>query len=85
MPPHLAGREAFKQDIYEILQYLSEPCGVQSDLILYGPRGTGKTVLLQWLKDHCMDGHGDTVLRITPSSTVSLKEHLMAGLGTAAA
>ena len=85
MPPLLAGRDTVKNDINGLLQYLSEPSGVPRDIILYGPRGNGKTVLLQWLEDHCMDGPEYTVLHITPSSSMSLKEHLMAALGTAQA
>ena len=83
MPPLLAGRDAVKADINGLLQYLGEPSsGAPRDIILYGPRGNGKTVLLQWLKNRCNTGIGYTVLRITPSSSRSLKDQLMDGLGT---
>ena len=82
MPPHLAGREAVKDNIKEMLQYLSDPSGVPSDLLLYGPRGYGKTVLLQWLENHCMEDHGYTVLPILPSDPMALKDQLMDALET---
>ena len=83
MPPLLAGRDGVKKDINGLLEALNEPYGVPSDIILYGPRGNGKTVLLGWLENHCIAGPKYTVLRITPSSSMSLKEQLMASLGTA--
>ncbi|MCY4642463.1 MAG: AAA family ATPase [Gammaproteobacteria bacterium] len=83
MPPLLAGRDAVKDDINGLLQYLNEPSsGAPRDIILYGPRGNGKTVLLQWFKNNCNAGAGYTVLRITPSSSRSLKDQVMDGLGT---
>ena len=86
MPPLLAGREAVQNDINGMLQYLSDPtAGAPRDIILYGPRGYGKTVLLRWSAERCMKGLGYTVLRITPSRSRSLKDQLMDGLGAAQA
>ena len=81
MPPLLAGRDAVKKDIKGLLVKLGLPSGVPKDIILYGPRGNGKTVLLQWLEEHCM-GHGYTVLPISPSSSRPLKDHVMDEMGT---
>ena len=83
MPPLLAGRDGVKQVIKGLLGVLSEPSGVPSNIVLYGPRGNGKTVLLGWLKGYCVAVPGYTVLPISPSSSTPLKEQLMAGLGTA--
>lgn len=84
MPPLLAGRDAVKTDINRTLQYLRAPArGAPSDIILDGPSGNGKTVLLQWLQQHCTADLGYTVCRITPSSAMSLKEQLVAAVGAA--
>ncbi len=85
MPPLLAGRDAAQKDINGLLVNLGLPSGVPSDIILYGPRGYGKTVLLQWLEDYCMECHGYTVLPILPSDSMALKDQLMEELGTAQA
>ena len=57
MPPLLAGRDAAQNDIKKLLVKLDLPSGVPSDVLLYGPRGTGKTVLLQWLEEYCIEEH----------------------------
>ena len=55
------------------------------DTLLYGPRGYGKTVLLQWVEQRCTADLGFTVLRITPSDTESLKDQVMDVMGVAQA
>ncbi len=64
MPPYLAGRET-EQDILRkqlaCLQAGEPPSG---DVVLYGPRGNGKTVLLRWFKDEC--GQAVDVVSLTP-------------------
>ena len=83
MPPLMAGREAEEDDINELLQHLGgSSAGASQDIILYGPRGYGKTVLLQWSEERCTAGLGYTALCITPSRTRSLKDQVMHGLGT---
>ena len=49
VPPHLAGRESEQGFIVRLLEALSRRRATASDLILYGPRGNGKTVLLEWM------------------------------------
>ena len=83
MPPLLAGRDAVKKDIKKLLVKHGLPRGVPKDVVLYGPRGTGKTVLMQWLEDQCVDGPQDnTVLWVSPSPPMSLKDQLMEALDT---
>ena len=63
MPSLLAGRGAVQKGIKEVLQHLSGPFpGAPQDIILYGPRGNGKTVLLQWAEEHCAADLKYTVL-----------------------
>ncbi|MCY4531160.1 MAG: AAA family ATPase [Gammaproteobacteria bacterium] len=82
MPPLLAGRDAAQNDIKKLLVKLTLPSGIPSDVLLYGPRGTGKTVLLQWLEEYCMKEHKCRVLPIVPSDTMTLKDQLMEALDT---
>ena len=49
VPPHLAGREPEQGSIARLLESLSRRRATAGDLILYGPRGNGKTVLLEWM------------------------------------
>ncbi len=50
MPPYLAGREREKQVFREFLTDLSNGHAPGTQVILHGPRGNGKTVLLGWLR-----------------------------------
>ena len=48
MPPFLAGRETEQAVIRNLLAWLEDKEAPGSDLLLYGPRGNGKTALLEW-------------------------------------
>ncbi len=50
MPPYLAGREKEQQLFREFIADLSNGHAPGTFVILYGPRGNGKTVLLGWLR-----------------------------------
>lgn len=50
LPPYLAGREAEQRALAGFVARLRERRPPPSDLILYGLRGNGKTVLLKWLE-----------------------------------
>ena len=50
-PPHLAGRENEKDQFKQRLARMSAGRSPGTEIIMYGPRGMGKTVLLHWLKD----------------------------------
>ena len=50
-PPYLAGRESEQGRFRQILAEMSAGRSPDADMVMYGPRGMGKTVLLHWLKD----------------------------------
>ena len=50
-PPYLAGRENEQNQIREILADMADGASPAANMVMYGPRGMGKTVLLHWLKD----------------------------------
>ena len=50
LPPCLAGRSAEQNELNALLAYLKAGRGAPRDLILSGPRGNGKTVLLRWFQ-----------------------------------
>ena len=49
-PPYLAGRSAEQALFRELLAELAEGTPPGTQVVLYGPRGNGKTVLLDWLE-----------------------------------
>ena len=65
-PPHLAGREAAQSVLEEALAKLLAD-GPNRGLVMYGPRGMGKTVLLFWLADKCREA-GITPIYATPAT-----------------
>lgn len=50
LPPYLAGRGQEQALIREFLASLAEQVPPASDIILYGPRGNGKTALIEWTR-----------------------------------
>ena len=50
IPPYLAGRESEQEVIGHQLETLASGQPPEGDLILYGPRGNGKTALLEWTR-----------------------------------
>ena len=50
-PPYLAGREREQAVIRENLARMSNGMSPPADMVMYGPRGMGKTVLLNWLEN----------------------------------
>ena len=53
MPPHLAGREKEQSFFRNCLADLGNRIAPAREVVLYGPRGNGKTVLLAWLREEC--------------------------------
>ena len=50
LPPYLAGRKPQQATIRECLNVLADRDSPASDIILYGPRGNGKTALIEWAR-----------------------------------
>ena len=67
LPPHLAGR-ADEQALFRTrLALLDRGEPTPSEVILYGPRGNGKTALLRWMAQEVSSVPGVDALKITPS------------------
>ena len=76
-PPHLAGRDEIKAVFSDLAAALAEGWQIDQDLILFGPRGNGKTVLLdacaRTLRGHEVDRVNATSAKIpTVASLCSL-------------
>ncbi len=50
LPPYLAGRELEQALIQKSLKILAKRRSLAGDIILYGPRGNGKTALIEWAR-----------------------------------
>ncbi len=50
-PPYLAGRENQKTELKKVLADLEGGRSPAATMVMYGPRGMGKTAMLGWLKD----------------------------------
>ena len=55
-PPYLAGRENEKDQFKQRLARMSAGRSPGTEIIMYGPRGMGKTVLLNWLEIEAQRG-----------------------------
>lgn len=58
LPPYLAGREAEQALFHRFFRTLGRGVPVPSEVILYGPRGNGKTALLQWVERTARESSG---------------------------
>ena len=67
LPPYLAGREEEQAFFRSRLAQLDRGEAPPSEIILYGPRGNGKTALLNWMEKEVSSVAGVDVLKITPS------------------
>ena len=66
-PPALTGREREQAVLARILANLSGGQAPPHNIVLTGPRGNGKTVLLRWFERACRDAGDLDVERISPS------------------
>ena len=67
LPPHLAGREAEQSLFRKLLDELGQRRAPESEVVLYGPRGNGKTALLVWVEEEAASRPRVDVVRVTPS------------------
>ena len=74
LPPCLAGREVEQEEMRKLCRYVEARRGAPRDLVLCGPRGNGKTVLLRWLQQE-IETTDETidVLWRTPSDLPNLE------------
>ena len=67
LPPYLAGREE-EQALFRLrLDELRRGIPPQAEVVLYGPRGNGKTALLFWLEELAKERRGVDVIGLAPS------------------
>ena len=67
LPPFLAGREE-EQSLFESrLAVLDRGEPPASEVVLYGPRGNGKTALLAWIAEVAAPSCAVDVIRLTPT------------------
>ena len=67
-PPFFAGRETERSRFRAVLDLLKQRQPAPSEIVLYGPRGNGKTALLLWLERFIEQQAGLEVIRLSPSS-----------------
>ena len=80
MPPHLAGREEEQSELRGVLADLAEGIPPRAEILLYGPRGNGKTVLLRWVEQEVASCPPVEVVRLRPATIpeeVRLAERLL--------
>ena len=67
LPPYLAGRAEEQALFRSLLSVLDRGAPTPSEVILYGPRGNGKTALLRWIEKVAAPSYSVDVIRLTPS------------------
>ena len=67
LPPHLAGRADEQALFRSRLAQLDRGEPTASEIILYGPRGNGKTALLRWIEKVASPSYSVDVVWLTPS------------------
>ena len=74
-PPLMAGREREKSELHERLDGLVARATSLRGLAMFGPRGMGKTVLLNWFEKECT-ARKITVISTTPTQALSSRSAL---------
>ena len=80
LPPYLAGREEEQSLFRSLLAMLDRGEPTPTEVILYGPRGNGKTALLAWIEEVAAPSYAVDVVALTPSDIrtgLQLAEHLL--------
>ena len=67
LPPYLAGREGEQALFRARLAQLDRGEAPPSEIILYGPRGNGKTAFLAWVEEVAAPSYSVDVFPLTPS------------------
>ena len=76
-PPILAGREKEQEVLTRCLTELRARKAPPHDVVLIGPRGNGKTVLLNWFRGICRDHQAEVdVVQLTPDD-ISTRDTLI--------
>lgn len=73
-PPCLGGRVPERTRLLDMLKGLAEGAAPDNHPFLFGPRGSGKTVLLNWLADQAERLHGKRpidIVRLTSAEFIS--------------
>lgn len=73
VPPYLAGRERQQIELREQLDQLSGGAAPHPPPILFGPRGNGKTALLNWMRQQALD-RGINALELLTSHVRTTEE-----------
>lgn len=75
LPPYLGGREDQQRALRRMLSYVEAGRTTPRDVVLIGPRGNGKTVLLRWFETTIGDESPDVdVVWLTPSAIRNLND-----------
>ena len=85
-PPYLAGREAEQAVFHAFLTDLAEGVAPGTQIVLQGPRGNGKTALLDWLEQEAASRTGIETAVLLPSEFSDgpgLRKRLMTAAVTA--
>ena len=67
LPPYLAGRAEEQALFRSLLSLLDRGAPTPSEVILYGPRGNGKTAFLAWIEEVAAPSYSVDVVALTPS------------------
>ena len=74
LPPALVGRSAEQAVLNRCLDDLARGVAPPHNVVLVGPRGNGKTALLNWFKTTCGERvSGVDVLRLTPGEVADIQ------------
>ena len=68
LPPYLAGRESVQAACRAFVAEVRRGRPPPREIVLYGPRGNGKTALLVWLEKEAATDSGLDVIRLTPAA-----------------
>ena len=68
MPPYLAGREEEQSLFRDVLADLVQGVPPRAEIVLHGPRGNGKTVLLRWVEQEAASHSFVDVVRLRPAA-----------------